>query len=1220
MMKKVLLTAFLAFVSLMAYAQVTLSGKTMKENGEPVPFTIVVVKKNGVVKNNAESDFDGEYRITNLDPGTYDIEFQLAGFKTLLQQGVKLTSGIIKVDGVMEESATTLGEVVVKEYKIPIVKTDQTSQGATIGGEQIAKLPVKDVNSMVSMVAGVSSVEGGRPTIKGSRPGATDYYIDGVRVRGDNTVPANEIEQLQVITSGIEAKYGDVIGGLISITTKGPAKRFTGNVELETSEYLDAFGYNFGQVNFSGPLVSRSVVDGTGTKSKESIIGFRVSAQARTNKDANPTSAQIYRIKPDALARIEANPVQLIGVNATPVAAAESLTKENFDLLKIRPGNERRQYDFTGKLDFRLSKAVDVTVSGNYYKIEDQITPADGDGRTWRSFNSHLNPFEYTDRYRTNFRFRHRLGNDKSSKEKSTATRVENAQYVIQLGYEQDFFKRFDTRHEDRFFDYGYVGQFDASWNPAFNFTPRGITHSGYTRTLNSYKRAEINPVLANYNNGINVADNPNSVNVVNSTFILSNLNKVWDFHQNVGRVYNNFRKQEGNLYTGKFDASFDISPGGSKSKSHNIQFGFIYEQRRDHSWTLLPFGLWELARNSQDRGFNGTALDTTKVIRVDTIGGVPVNIYAPLLNNDVSPDILFYRKLRERVGGAPTSFGNVDNLRPEQLSLDMFSAFELTEFNVLDYYGYDYLGNKVGSNVTFKDFFTTKDPNTGARTFPVAPLQPIYLAGYVQDKFSFKDVIVNLGLRIDRYDANTKVMKDPYSLYEVMSAKEFYEGVLKSTKPESIGDDYKVYLSQKTYGKTGQTYKETDIYGYRQGDEWYTRGGQPIDPVSLFGTAKPNAKFKSDTFPLINQLNFDPDVSFEDYKPQTNLMPRLAISFPISDVANFFAHYDVLVARPPSNTGATALDYLFFDIPDRTPEDNPNLLPERTIDYEVGFQQKLNNYSGIKIATYYKELRDMIQLRYYRYLPAPQGVNEYLSYANVDFGTVKGFTFQYDLRPVGHVSGNFNYTLQFADGTGSDPASQRNLNRNGNIRTLSTLSYDERHRFAFTIDYRYDRDEKYDGPKLFGKEIFKDAGANLQLVTVSGRPYTQRRQPTPFGGSQNAGDINGARLPWVFNLDLRLDKTFALVKGKRPLNLNTYLRVQNLLDLQNIRGVYSASGSATDDGYLATARGKSDLESIKNSRAADFQAYIHSYQMRMINPDNFYQPRRIYLGCTFEF
>jgi hypothetical protein len=79
-------------------------------------------------------------------------------------------------------------------------------------------------------------------------------------------------------------------------------------------------------------------------------------------------------------------------------------------------------------------------------------------------------------------------------------------------------------------------------------------------------------------------------------------------------------------------------------------------------------------------------------------------------------------------------------------------------------------------------------------------------------------------------------------------------------------------------------------------------------------------------------------------------------------------------------------------------------------------------------------------------------------------------------------------------------------------------------------------------------------------------------------------------------------------------------LRVQNLLDLQNIRGVYSASGSATDDGYLATARGKSDLESIKNSRAADFQAYIHSYQMRMINPDNFYQPRRIYLGCTFEF
>ena len=42
--------------------------------------------------------------------------------------------------------------------------------------------------------------------------------------------------------------------------------------------------------------------------------------------------------------------------------------------------------------------------------------------------------------------------------------------------------------------------------------------------------------------------------------------------------------------------------------------------------------------------------------------------------------------------------------------------------------------------------------------------------------------------------------------------------------------------------------------------------------------------------------LDFDPSSSFEDYEPQINVMPRLAFSFPISDEANFFAHYDILV------------------------------------------------------------------------------------------------------------------------------------------------------------------------------------------------------------------------------------------------------------------------------------------------------------------------------------
>jgi hypothetical protein len=50
----------------------------------------------------------------------------------------------------------------------------------------------------------------------------------------------------------------------------------------------------------------------------------------------------------------------------------------------------------------------------------------------------------------------------------------------------------------------------------------------------------------------------------------------------------------------------------------------------------------------------------------------------------------------------------------------------------------------------------------------PVGAFSPIYMFGYILDKFSYKDLSFNIGLRVDRYDANQKVLKDPYSLYGV--------------------------------------------------------------------------------------------------------------------------------------------------------------------------------------------------------------------------------------------------------------------------------------------------------------------------------------------------------------------------------------------------------------------------------------------------------------------
>ena len=145
--------------------------------------------------------------------------------------------------------------------------------------------------------------------------------------------------------------------------------------------------------------------------------------------------------------------------------------------------------------------------------------------------------------------------------------------------------------------------------------------------------------------------------------------------------------------------------------------------------------------------------------------------------------------------------------------------------------------------------------------------------------------------------------------------------------------------------------------------------------------------------------------------------MPRLAFSFPISDDANFFAHYDILVQRPSEAQALTTpLQYFYFTERARnTLFSNPDLKPQKTIDYEVGFQQKLNRISAIKISAYYKELRDLIQRRPYTFVA---DVNQYTTFDNLDFGTVKGFTFGYDLRRTNNVQVNacLLYTSDAAD------------------------------------------------------------------------------------------------------------------------------------------------------------------------------------------------------------
>ena len=106
-----------------------------------------------------------------------------------------------------------------------------------------------------------------------------------------------------------------------------------------------------------------------------------------------------------------------------------------------------------------------------------------------------------------------------------------------------------------------------------------------------------------------------------------------------------------------------------------------------------------------------------------------------------------------------------------------MFSADELlSEGNsYVTYYGYDSRGNRNQFRSYIEGLFSNQISTAYGEYYDrlIPSFQPTYVAGFIQDKFAFDDLIFNVGLRVDRYDANQQVLKDPYLLHDAFTVVE---------------------------------------------------------------------------------------------------------------------------------------------------------------------------------------------------------------------------------------------------------------------------------------------------------------------------------------------------------------------------------------------------------------------------------------------------------------
>ena len=603
-----------------AVAQTVLQG-TVRDDKEALVGATVKVTKGTDVISGAITDPEGKYRLT-LDPGSYDVEVSYTGYQVQRTEGVQVLSNKLNSLDFALASGLAINEVEIKAFKVPLINEDGTESGSSLTSTQIRQMPTRNVAQIVAATAGVTTSENGDVNIKGGRPASTNYYIDGVRVAG-GVPPVQDIEQLQVVTGGLGAEYGDVTGGIVSIITKGPASEYHGAVEVENSHGLDQFGYLLATANVSGPILRKKLENG----GSRTLVGFRLSGQLLDLKDGDPPALPVYRAKESVLNRLNAHP--LLPNGGSGANAAEQLTRDSVDLFKYNPFNKQRNVDVTGKLDFRLTNAIDISVTGTFQDAQDQFTPSgDVTSSTWALLNAQNNPTAYTQRYRGLARLRHRLGNQEPDKNASSkGVSISNASYQIQFGFERGTERRYDKRHKDNYFDYGYVGNFDITSDPVATQLPDGtITHIGFSEALRNYTPSTQNPGLAAYNefsNGETYAD----FSAKNGLFS-TQYDNIWsDLHVNINQVYDNNSKSESDRVTLMASSGFDLKLGSTGV--HNIQFGLMNEQRTQRFWRLNPFGLWNLMNQSQNIHFNG--LDTSRVV-----GRFWSDIYGPRLGDSI--------------------------------------------------------------------------------------------------------------------------------------------------------------------------------------------------------------------------------------------------------------------------------------------------------------------------------------------------------------------------------------------------------------------------------------------------------------------------------------------------------------------------------------------------------------------------------------------------------
>jgi outer membrane receptor protein involved in Fe transport len=210
------------------------------KTGEGLPSVNVTIKG---TYYGAATDPDGNYRIQNVGPGSYTLEFSLIGYTLVQRTAIRVEPGKeTTIDQDLTETTLTIGQEVVIVGTRPLFNLEETASRRSVTSDDIKSAAVADVREVVTQQVGVVQTDN-EVHIRGGRANENAYLLDGISIQDPLSgtgfglqISADAVQELEVITGGYNAEYGQATSGVVNVTLKDGADKYQGSLSVKKDQ------------------------------------------------------------------------------------------------------------------------------------------------------------------------------------------------------------------------------------------------------------------------------------------------------------------------------------------------------------------------------------------------------------------------------------------------------------------------------------------------------------------------------------------------------------------------------------------------------------------------------------------------------------------------------------------------------------------------------------------------------------------------------------------------------------------------------------------------------------------------------------------------------------------------------------------------------------------------------------------------------------------------